>query len=230
MNDVPSPFAAPPAVVACGLTVRYPPETRAVLAGLDLEVMTGRFVAILGRSGSGKSTLLNLLGAMEPPQEGSLQVAGQDLARLDEAGRTLFRRQRLGFVFQSFNLIPVLDVHRNVALPLALNGQEDGRRVTELLAALGIAHLAQRYPETLSGGEQQRVAIARALVHRPALVLADEPTGNLDQETSRQVIELMTQVLAREGTTLIMATHSEEAADSAHEVFRLTGGRLERRA
>jgi len=210
--------------------MRYPSESRAVLADLDLDVMAGRFVAILGRSGSGKSTLLNLLGAMEPPQQGSLEVGGHDLARLDEAGRTLFRRRQLGFIFQSFNLIPVLDVHRNVALPLALNGIEDRQRVDEVLAALGIGHLALRYPETLSGGEQQRVAIARALVHKPVLVLADEPTGNLDQETSRQVIELMKQVLALEGTTLIMATHSEEAAEAADEVFRLVGGRLERRA
>lgn len=208
----------------------YPPESRAVLANLDLDVVAGRFVAILGRSGSGKSTLLNLLGAMEPPQHGLLEVGGHDLVQLDDAARTLFRRRHLGFVFQSYNLIPVLNVHANVALPLALNGVADRHRVDELLEALDIEHLAQRYPETLSGGEQQRVAIARALVHGPMLVLADEPTGNLDQETSRQVIDLMKKVLTREGTTLIMATHSEEAAGAADEAFRLVGGALERMA
>lgn len=228
MNDMtPSPRPGA-AVVARGLVMHYPREQRPVLAGLDLVVEPGRFVAILGRSGSGKSTLLNLLGAMEPPQQGSLAVAGRDLQQLDEAGRTLFRRQHLGFVFQSFNLIPVLDVRANVGLPLALNGVRDEFRVDELLTALGIAALASRYPEALSGGEQQRVAIARALVHRPALVMADEPTGNLDQETSRDVVALMREVLVRQGTTLIMATHSEEAADAADEVFRLVSGRLER--
>jgi lipoprotein-releasing system ATP-binding protein len=207
--------------------VRYPPETRAVLAGLDLEVMTGRFVAILGRSGSGKSTLLNLLGAMEPPQEGSLQVAGQDLARLDEAGRTLFRRQRLGFVFQSFNLIPVLDIHRNVAFPLALNGQEDGRRVTELLAALGIAHLAQRYPETLSGGEQQRVAVARALINQPSVVFADEPSGNLDTKNARGLHELFFRLREELKLAFVIVTHNEELANMADRKVVMKDGLIQ---
>lgn len=208
------------------LRMHYPLTPAPVLRDLALRVAKGRFVAILGRSGSGKSTLLNLLGAMDKPDSGRVCVGDTDLAMLDEAGRTRFRRRHLGFIFQSFNLLPMLNVRENIALPLALNRRRDPERVETLLTALGLSTLAERYPGNLSGGEQQRVAIGRAMVHAPQLVLADEPTGNLDLESSSQVLALLRELGRVAGTTLLMATHSLEAAAFADERWQLVEGRL----
>lgn len=209
-----------------GLEMRYPGQARAVLGGLDLAVRTGQFVAIIGRSGSGKSTLLKLLGAMDRPTAGHLIVADQDLTRLDEAGRTLFRRRTIGFVFQNYNLLPTLSVYDNLRLPLDLNRLPDRGRVQQQLAALGLGDLAPRFPNSLSGGEQQRVAIGRALIHAPPLILADEPTGNLDGDTSEQVLALMQRLIRAQGVAVVMATHSHEAARVADSVYALRDGRL----
>jgi len=203
---------------------------QAVLTGADLSVARGDFVVIMGRSGSGKSTLLKLVGGLETPDTGTIRYADRELAALSESERTRFRRQTVGFVFQFFNLIPTLTVTENVMLPLALNGIAPGnaaRRVAELLGDLGIASGAGRFPEELSGGEQQRVAIARALAHEPALVLADEPTGNLDAETARHVLDLLVASCRRANAMLVMATHSSEAATAADRAFEIRAGRLE---
>lgn len=216
-----------PMVSCTSLGMRYPGATSATLSDIDLTVATGDLVAIVGRSGSGKSTLLNLLGAMDVPSSGQVQVAGCALGTLSEAARTDFRRRRLGFVFQNFNLVPVLTVEQNLALPLALNGVEAPERIAALLFALGLEHRRAAYPETLSGGEQQRVAIGRALIHRPALILADEPTGNLDHETSADVLAVLREQVRAHCATLIMATHSTEAAQLADAVYTLRSGRLE---
>jgi putative ABC transport system ATP-binding protein len=199
-----------------------------VLDGVDLTVGRGEFVVILGRSGSGKSTLLNLLGAMDAPTRGELTVGGARIDRLDETGRTLFRRRHVGFVFQAYNLIPTLTVAENLLLPLELNDLLDGAgaRVAECLAQLGLADKAAAFPDRLSGGEQQRVAIARALVHRPALLIADEPTGNLDLETGRQVLALLDASTRAEGGTMVMATHSTEVIGIADRILTIEGGRL----
>ncbi|MGE0384610.1 MAG: ABC transporter ATP-binding protein [Gammaproteobacteria bacterium] len=219
-----------PIVQARGLVRRYPAADRtvAVLAGVDLDIHAGECVVIIGRSGSGKSTLLNLLGAMDRPDAGTLRVAGVDLHVLDEEARTAFRRRHVGFVFQSFNLIPTLTVAENLRLPLELNGMREGAgaRVQECLESLALADKAGRFPDQLSGGEQQRVAIARALIHRPALVIADEPTGNLDIDTGRQVIALLDTLTRGAGHTLVMATHSREVIGIADRLVSIAGGAL----
>lgn len=214
-------------IVRCtALEMCYPGSTSCVLHDLDLNVEAGEFIAILGRSGSGKSTLLNLLGAMDKPTSGTLEVAGVDLTRIDEATQTGFRRRYVGFVFQNFNLVPVLNVRRNLCLPLELNRIQDSGQVPALLDALGLTGYGERYPEQLSGGEQQRVAIGRALIHRPPLILADEPTGNLDLETSGTVLELLRGLTRANQSTVVMATHSLEAAGYADRVLRLVGGKV----
>jgi putative ABC transport system ATP-binding protein len=198
-----------------------------VLAGASASIEPGEFVVVLGRSGSGKSTLLRLIGGLESPDGGAVLVDGRDLVGLAEADRARLRRSSLGFVFQFFNLIPTLTAGENVELPLALNGlrgENARKRSAELLAELDVAACTDRFPEEISGGEQQRVAIARALVHEPKVVLADEPTGNLDLETARQVLELLTTTCRRRQTTLIMATHSREAAALADRVFTISNG------
>jgi putative ABC transport system ATP-binding protein len=200
-----------------------------VLDGVDVDILGGELVVILGRSGSGKSTLLNLIGAMDTPSAGEIRVGGERIDRLDEDARTLFRRHRVGFVFQAYNLIPTLRVEENLRLPLELNGIEGSdadERIDELLERLGIAGKARQFPEQLSGGERQRVAIARSLVHRPTLVIADEPTGNLDLETGQQVLELLDRATRAEGKTLVMATHSREVIGVADRVFTIEAGRL----
>jgi len=202
-------------------------QRHGVLEGVDLDIAAGEIVVVLGRSGSGKSTLLNLLGAMDRPSAGELRIGGQRIDRLDEAGRTLFRRRHLGFVFQAFNLIPTLSVADNLRLPLALNGlDEDLDAIRAELDRLGLAHKAERFPDQLSGGEQQRVAVARALIHRPALVIADEPTGNLDLDTGRQVLDLLDAMTRAAGRTLVMATHSREVVGIADRVLSIEDGRL----
>ena len=203
-------------------------QTHVVLDRAEMSIAKGELVVLLGRSGSGKTTLLNLLCGIDLPDSGEVVVDGVNLHLLDERRRTLFRRFRIGFVFQLFNLLPTLTVEENLMLPLELTGRDDrdGReRALDLLDRVGLADRAGSFPERLSGGEQQRVAIARALVHSPDLVLADEPTGNLDADTGIEVLELLDGMTRQEGKTLVMATHSREVAEVADRVFRIDHGR-----
>ncbi len=200
-----------------------------ILRDLDLDLHAGEIVAIVGRSGSGKTTLLNLIGAMDRPDSGTLCFEEQDMAAWNDRARTAFRRTRLGFVFQAFNLLPTLTVRENIALPLELNGLATDARVRELLADLSITPLAERFPDQISGGEQQRTAIARAIAHRPALIIADEPTGNLDRDTGREVIALFERSVRAAGASLLMATHSDEMLGHADRVLELRDGTLRAR-
>jgi putative ABC transport system ATP-binding protein len=200
-----------------------------VLDTVDAEIAPGEFVVLVGRSGSGKSTLLNLIGAIDTPTSGEVHIDGTALSALDETGRALLRRRRIGFVFQFYNLIPTLTAAENLLLPLELNGNTGAAataRVADCLAAVGLGDHGGRYPEELSGGEQQRVAIARALVHAPGLVLADEPTGNLDLETATAVIALLDRLCRESATTLVMATHSREVIGLADRVLAIRAGCL----
>jgi len=204
-------------------------KMRTVLQGADAEFARGEFVAILGKSGSGKSTLLNLISGIDLVDGGDIWVDGQQLTTLNERQRTLFRRQNIGFIFQFFNLIPTLTVWENVVLPLELAGVDNGearRRAEALLEAVGLLDRRDTFPDRLSGGEQQRVAIARALVHDPLLVLADEPTGNLDENTGRQVMTLLDRLTRQSGKNLILVTHSNEAASYADRILTLRDGKL----
>lgn len=204
-------------------------HTRTVLHEADAEFARGEFVAILGRSGSGKSTLLNLISGIDLVDQGDIHVNGQRLTALNERQRTLFRRHNIGFIFQFFNLIPTLTVWENVVLPLELAGMDNGharRQAEALLEAVGLLDRKDTFPDRLSGGEQQRVAIARALVHDPVLVLADEPTGNLDEDTGRQVMDLLDRLTRQAGKNLILVTHSNEAAAYADRVLTLHEGKL----
>jgi putative ABC transport system ATP-binding protein len=201
-----------------------------VLENAQLWVRRGESVAVLGRSGSGKSTLLKLIGGLDTPDRGAIVHDGRDLSAMSDDERTRFRRQHLGFVFQFFNLVPTLTVAENVGLPLALNryaADAAAARITALLADLGLRAVDTRYPDELSGGEQQRVAIARALAHSPRLILADEPTGNLDHETAANVLALLSSTCKASGTTLLVATHSLDVARAADRVLTIRGGRLE---
>ena len=202
---------------------------RVVLKGLDAEVRRGELVVLLGRSGSGKSTLLNIISGIDHPDAGEVVVGDTELTGLTERERTLFRRHHVGFVFQSFNLIPTLTVEENVRLPLELSawrGADARGRARALLDAVGLGDRARSFPDRLSGGEQQRVAIARALVPEPLLLLADEPTGNLDFETGRQVMALLDRLVRDVGQTLLVVTHDRDLIDAADRVFTLRGGRL----
>lgn len=200
------------------------------LRGIDLTIQSGEFVALVGPSGSGKSTLLNLLGGLDRPSDGELWLNGLALHTADEKERTRHRRERVGFIFQSFNLLPRLTAVENVAIPLMLAGvnkTEREARAQELLQKVGLGHRLHHYPTELSGGEQQRVAIARALIHKPALILADEPTGNLDSTTGEEVMTLLRQLNEEEGITLILVTHDDEVADFADRIVKLRDGRVE---
>lgn len=204
-------------------------RSRVVLYELSLSIARGELVVLVGKSGSGKSTLLNLLSGIDRPSSGEVWVAGRALGRMSERERTLFRRRDVGFVFQFFNLVPTLTVLENVLLPLELNGRTGpaARAHAEaLLDAVGLLDRGASYPDRLSGGEQQRIAIARALVHDPALILADEPTGNLDAETGRQVLDLLDRLARQAGKTMIMVTHSAEVVGVADRVLRMREGRL----
>jgi putative ABC transport system ATP-binding protein len=202
---------------------------RPVLQNAHAEFQSGEITAILGKSGSGKSTLLNLISGIDAPDSGQIWVDGQDLTSLPEKDRTLFRRARIGFVFQFFNLIPTLTVGENVSLPLELNRVPRSQvhsRAQGVLEAVGLLDRWKTFPEKLSGGEQQRVALARALVHEPRLILADEPTGNLDEETGAQVLSLLTRLTRQSNGTLLIVTHSPEAASNADHILRLSHGQL----
>jgi putative ABC transport system ATP-binding protein len=199
---------------------------RPILAGCELAIAPGEVVAILGESGAGKSTLLNLIAGLDTPDSGEVWLAGQRFDSLGDDARTVYRRRALGFVFQAFHVLPHLTVGQNVALPLALLGQPAPKRVAEVLGAVGLADRADSWPRELSGGELQRVAVARALVHRPAVLLADEPTGNLDPATAGQVLDLLVREIRARGAGGVLVTHSALAAHSADRVLRLADGRL----
>lgn len=199
------------------------------LDGVTLEIPGGGFTAIVGRSGSGKSTLLNLACGIDTPTSGEVLVHGRALSGLDDDALTRLRREQVGVVYQFFHLLPTLEVRENVALPLLLEGRDERAalaRADALLAEVGLAHRAGARPHTLSGGEMQRAAVARALVHDPVLVLADEPTGNLDTRAAAQVVELLATLVRRHGSTLVMVTHSREAAEAADRVVTLSDGRV----
>ena len=202
-------------------------ETTA-LNKVSFEINDGEFVAIMGPSGCGKSTLLNILGLLDNPTDGSYQLLGQEVAKLKEKDRTKFRKGNIGFVFQSFNLIDELNVFENVELPLRylnISSSERKARVTEMLKRMNISHRAQHFPQQLSGGQQQRVAIARAVVSNPKLILADEPTGNLDSKNGKEVMDLLTE-LNNEGTTIVMVTHSQKDAACAQRIVNLFDGEI----
>jgi len=202
---------------------------RLVFNNLNLEIYAGEFVVLLGRSGSGKSTLLNILSGIDEPSSGRVFINDEDITGLSEHDRTLFRRDNVGFIFQLFNLVPTLTVQENVLLPLELTGKlkkAHHQHVNKLLHAVGLSDRANSFPDRLSGGEQQRVAILRAMIHQPALLLADEPTGNLDTDTSRKVMKLLTTLVRKEGKTLVLVTHNQELAQTADRVFRIRDGKI----
>jgi putative ABC transport system ATP-binding protein len=204
-------------------------KTRSVLERVNTSFTQGEFSAILGKSGSGKSTLLNLISGIDQPDQGEIWINGENLTTLSERQRTLFRRHHIGFVFQFFNLLPTLTVLENVILPLEINGTplKDARqRGLALLDEVALADRAPTFPDRLSGGEQQRVAIARALVNDPKLVLADEPTGNLDRSTGEQILDLLDRLTRQAGKNLLMVTHSASNASLANSTYRLEGGQL----
>ncbi len=215
-----------------GLSRRFREGERdhVVLDGVDLDIARGETVALRGRSGSGKSTLLNLVGGIDAPDAGTVHVAGVEVTAMAERERTLFRRERIGFVYQAFNLVPTLNVADNVRLVLELNkvgSAAAAARIEELLTAVGLADRADSYPDVLSGGEQQRVAIARALSHEPAVLLADEPTGNLDDATADGVLALLDKLVRDSGHTMLIATHSQHVASYCDRILELHNGKLE---
>ena len=197
------------------------------LDGVNLAVEQGEFLSIVGTSGSGKSTLLHMLGGLDRPTSGTVTVDGTDIFRLKDDALTIFRRRKIGFVFQAYNLVPVLNVYENIVLPIQLDGNPvDVDYVNQIVEALGLSGKLNALPGQLSGGQQQRVAIARALATKPAIVLADEPTGNLDSRTSQDVLSLMKTTGARFGQTIVMITHNEEIAQLADRIIRIEDGRI----
>jgi len=215
-------------VVGLGKEVTTADARLTILRGVSFEVKRGEAIAIVGVSGSGKSTLLGLLAGLDVPTSGCVEIDGVNLSGLDEDGRAAMRARLLGFVFQSFQLLPAMTALENVMLPLELAGAADARAAaTQMLGRVGLGERLTHYPRQLSGGEQQRVAIARAFVARPALLLADEPTGNLDAATGAQVIQLMFELNAERGTTLLLVTHDEALSRRCHRVLRLAGGALQ---
>ena len=217
-----------------GLTKTYQEgeQERAVLRGLDVTIRQEEFVVLMGQSGAGKSTLLNLVSGIDRPTSGDVFIGDRHLNALSEHERTLFRRQNIGFVFQSFNLIPTLTVGENVTLPLELSGRldaSDQERALNVLEEVGLRDRADSFPDRLSGGEQQRVAIARALAHDPLLILTDEPTGNLDFDTGRQVLDLLARLVREHGKTMLVATHDRSTVRQADRVLLLRSGTLTER-
>jgi putative ABC transport system ATP-binding protein len=230
-TETPALSAGEPAVQLVAVSKSYAEagQRHVLFEGLDWSIPRGARVALLGQSGSGKSTLLALMGALERPDSGAVYLAGQRIDTLGESERARLRRRHIGFVFQAFNLVPTLTLIENLLLPLDLDGRADRQaeaRAAELLAAVGLGSRSKSYPDRLSGGEQQRVAVARALVGAPALVLADEPTGNLDQDSGERVLALFQALAAERGVTLVLATHSARAAASAQLRVSLERGRL----
>jgi putative ABC transport system ATP-binding protein len=224
MNDAPDLHIA-----LRDLSKDYAGPGSPVLREVRAEIRRGEFIVLLGRSGSGKSTLLNLIGGLDTPSAGSVQVDGRDLFSLSERERSLWRRRAVGIVFQAYNLIPTLTVAENLRLPLELVGQSRraaGAAAEEQLERVGLGGYGRRFPDQLSGGEQQRVAVVRALIHSPQLVLADEPTGNLDLDTARRVLALLDELCRGRGTTLVMATHAREVVGMADRVLTIADGRL----
>ncbi len=202
---------------------------REVLSGVRLSLHPGEFVVLLGRSGSGKSTLLNLISGIDLPSRGTVRVDGRELVSLSEHQRTLLRRERIGFIFQAFNLLPTLTVEENIRLPLELTGRDgpdSHGRVRELLDRVGLGNRAASFPDRLSGGEQQRVAVARALAHAPSLLLADEPTGNLDEQTGRKVLDLLEGLTRQERACALIVTHDPGLVERADRVLAMESGRL----
>lgn len=197
------------------------------LDGVDLSIEQGEFAAIVGTSGSGKSTLLHMLGGLDRPTSGTVMVDGRDIFSLKDEALTIFRRRKIGFVFQSYNLVPVLSVWENIVLPIQLDGNKvDIRYVNEVVTTLGLEKKLNNLPSQLSGGQQQRVAIARALATKPAILLADEPTGNLDSKTSQDVLGLMKVTGQKFAQTMVMITHNEEIAQMADRIIRIEDGRI----
>lgn len=197
------------------------------LDGIDLSVLQGEFVSIVGTSGSGKSTLLHMLGGLDRPTSGVVRVEGRDISKLKDEELTIFRRRKIGFVFQSYNLVPVLNVYENIVLPVELDGnQVDTAYVKDIIEVLGLEKKKYNLPSQLSGGQQQRVAIARAIASKPAILLADEPTGNLDSVTSQDVLSLLKVTSDRFGQTVVMITHNEEIAQLADRIVRIEDGRI----
>jgi putative ABC transport system ATP-binding protein len=222
---------APPVIELHDVSKSYSEgeAVREVLSEVRLTLHAGEFVVLLGRSGSGKSTLLNLISGIDLPSRGTVRVEGRELVALSEHERTLLRRERIGFIFQSFNLLPTLTVEENILLPLELTGREDSHsrgRVRELLDTVGLGNRAASFPDRLSGGEQQRVAVARALAHAPPLLLADEPTGNLDEHTGRKVLDLLEGLTRRENACALVVTHDPGLVSRADRVLSLEAGRL----
>lgn len=229
----PTPAAETPAgpiLSLAGVTKDYVTETQPVRAldNVSLQIEPGKFIALVGRSGCGKSTLLHIAGAMDSPTYGEVILDGVPAARLNEAGLTQLRRTRVGFIFQSFQLLHTLSVVENVELPLLLSGNSHPRTAAlERLSSVGLTDLAHRMPHQLSGGQMQRVGIARALVHAPRILLADEPTGNLDSATGNSILELLRSIASEQRTTILMATHSAESAAFVDGVVRMRDGRIE---
>jgi putative ABC transport system ATP-binding protein len=202
---------------------------RIIFSDLSMNIHQGELVAMLGKSGSGKSTLLNLISGIDIPTAGRITIEGNDITHYTEHERTLFRRRHIGFIFQFFNLIPTLTVAENILLPLELNGtldKQQSRHAIGLLEQVGLSDRIQSFPDRLSGGEQQRVAIIRALVHRPLVLLADEPTGNLDAETGREVLDLLARLVRKHRMTLVLVTHSQEATGIADRILEVRHGHL----
>ena len=197
------------------------------LDGVDLEIERGKFTAIIGTSGSGKSTLLNMLGGLDTPSEGSIQIGNTELAKLNSEQATIFRRNHIGFIFQNYNLVPVLSVWENIVFPISLDGRKsDEKFIMEIVRLLGLEKKLDCLPNNLSGGQQQRVAIARALASKPAIILADEPTGNLDSKTSDDVIGLLKMTSKEFNQTIVMITHNPEIAQMADRIVRIEDGRI----
>ncbi|MEP7311756.1 MAG: ABC transporter ATP-binding protein [Pseudomonadota bacterium] len=218
-----------PLLLVKALVKRFRADRPAVLDGVDLELQAGEYIAIMGDSGVGKSTLLNLLAGLERPDSGHVEMDGIDIGAMSDDEATLLRRRQIGFVFQAFHVLPYITVRQNVELPLALLGLDAAERNTralQMLDAVGIGAMSEQYPRDLSGGELQRIAIARALVHRPRLVLADEPTGNLDPRTASLVLALLRDRIVASGGAGILITHSQAVAESADRVYVLDGRSL----
>lgn len=198
-----------------------------VLNNFELSISKGEIIILLGKSGSGKSTLLNITSGIDVPDGGSVKIDGTDITKLSEKERTLVRRNKIGFIFQFFNLIPTLTVKENLQLPLELNNDDNQEeRIKSILTEVGLLDRANTYPDKLSGGEQQRIAIARALIHNPDIILADEPTGNLDYETGLQIVDLLDRVVKKKGKTMIMVTHSKDVIGLADKIYSLKEGKL----